>query len=386
MMRSAPALRAARLALEGANADVTTAGEAPNPQLSVNSTAINFRTGTGSGAPWDKQADSVVRVDQEFERGGKRALRVQTARAGEAAVSADLADAVRTTRLNVETAYYDLKVAQESVGIAAQLVQLQGRSLDAARLRLKNGDIASIDAARLEIEMVRADADLSSAQTAQRDAQLTLGQLLGISPTESMFDAADSWPEPQTVNVDGTHIDARPDVEAAQARLQQAQKSYALAQAQRTHDITFGVQFERDPQPFTGANSWGVGFSVPLFLRNKYEGEIRRAAADRRSADEAVRTVRLGAATECERALIEMQGASDRLTKFQNSIAERAKSAAQAAEYAYTHGALGLTDLLDARRAFQAIALDEIAARSSYAKARAAWRAATENGENAHAY
>lgn len=382
-MRSAPTLRAARVALEGANADITTAGEALNPQLSVNSTAINFRNGTGSGAPWDKQADSVLRVDQQFERGGKRALRIQAAQAAETAAAADLADSVRTTRLSVETAYYDLKVAQESVGIATQLVQLQNRSLEAARLRLKNGDIASVDAARFEIEMARAEADLSSAETTRRGAQLTLAQLLGASQGETVLEATDEWPEPQTLATDSARVDARPDVEAAQARLQQAQKSYALARAQRTRDITFGVQFERNPQPLSNPNSWGVGFSVPLFLRNRYDGEIRRAAADRRSADEAVRTVRLSATTECERALVEMRGASDRLTKFQNSVIKRAKSAAEAAEYAYTHGALGLTDLLDARRALQAITLDELGAHAAYAKARAAWRAATEDSPTA---
>ena len=58
----------------------------------------------------------------------------------------------------------------------------------------------------------------------------------------------------------------------------------------------------------------------------------------------------------------------------------QARKAADAEEYAYSRGSLALTDLLDARRSLQAVLLDTLNARATYAKALAAWKAATSVG------
>ena len=52
--------------------------------------------------------DSSVRIDQQIERGGKRALRVDNAQYLEQASRADLADVRRQLKLAVAQAYYDL--------------------------------------------------------------------------------------------------------------------------------------------------------------------------------------------------------------------------------------------------------------------------------------
>ncbi|HYM36330.1 MAG TPA: TolC family protein [Steroidobacteraceae bacterium] len=381
MRENTPALRIARYAYEASNADVVTAAEGPNPQLSINSSAIKYSEGSGPGTLWEKQIDSIVRVDQQIERGGKRGLRGKAARAGEQAAAADYADTLRTSRLNLAQAYFDLKFAQEAERIAASLIEVQAQSLRAAQLRFKDGDIASVDFSRLQIEAARAEANFSAARNQRRDAQLTLAQLLGLKDCLdndcAELQASDPWPAPLN---DRALVDSsvRPDVRAAQARSEQAQANVALAQAQRTRDVTVGVQFEHYPQPSTNANSVGVGFSVPLFLRHRYQGEIQRANADRHVAEETLRNVQLVAASDRAHAAADLFGSRERLRHFEGSIVEKAKAAAEAAEYAYLRGALNLTDLLDARRAMQSVELDELSAQTAYAKALAAWRAETD--------
>jgi cobalt-zinc-cadmium efflux system outer membrane protein len=140
-----------------------------------------------------------------------------------------------------------------------------------------------------------------------------------------------------------------------------------------------GLQFERNPQVSAdNPNSIGVGFSVPLFVRHRYAGEIRRAEADQRLAAENFHATLLDAKAERARAAAELNGARERVEQFKTAIVEKANSTAQAAEYAYSHGALDLTDLLDARRAMQAITLDALSAQSAYAKALSSWRAAND--------
>jgi cobalt-zinc-cadmium efflux system outer membrane protein len=381
MRQKTPALRIARYTYDARSADVAIAAEAPNPQLSINSSSINYGNGVGSGPPWQKQADTIVRVDQQIERGGKRVLRGQVANASEQAAAADYAEALRIGRRALAQAYFDLKFAQDAEQLAASLVDIQAQSQRAAQLRLGAGDIAPVDLSRLEIEVARAAADLSTARNTRRDAQLLLASLIGIKDCIDQdctkLEASDVWPAP--VNSRATLQDVtRPDVRAAQARNEQAQANITLARAQQTRDITIGMQFEHYPVGNGNPNSVGLGLSVPLFLRHRFQGEIQRATADRRVAEETLRNVELAAAIDRARAAADLEGARDRLHHFEGAIVEKAKAAAEAAEYAYSRGALNLTDLLDARRAMQAVAIDALSAQSAYAKALAAWRAETD--------
>ena len=376
-----PQLQASRLALEAARADVTVALEAPNPQFSWNSTSMNFHDGLGTGAPWDKRVDSVFRIEQQIERGGKRELRGKVAAKAAAAAGSDLQDTLRTSKLAIAQSYYDLKGAQEALQIASELADLQHQSLAAANLRLRAGAVADVDVARLQVELARAEADLVAAQTAKRVAQIALAQLLGLSSAAALFEATDDWPPITAGYSQESTLDDRPDVRAAHERVESAENSVALAKSQLTRDITLGAQYERYPQPDIGPNTWGIGFSVPVFLRSHYEGEIARASADRRAAEQQLQQARLAAQAERDLAAAQLQGAVQRVKKFQEELVTQARKAADAEEYAYSRGALSLTDLLDARRSLQAVLLDAVGARAAYAKSLAAWRAATAGAQ-----
>ena len=52
----------------------------------------------------------------------------------------------------------------------------------------------------------------------------------------------------------------------------------------------------------------------------------------------------------------------------------RTRSILSLAEFAYKNGAIGVMDLLDARRTLRAIQIDAATAQADYAKALAAWQ------------
>ena len=54
---------------------------------------------------------------------------------------------------------------------------------------------------------------------------------------------------------------------------------------------------------------------------------------------------------------------------------------AKAAEFAYAKGAMGIMDLLDARRTLRQVQVEAAVARSEHAKALAAWRLQAEYGK-----
>ncbi len=376
-------LQAARRAVEAAEANTLAAGAPPNPTLSLGVGAINPSAGVGAG-PWrEKTVDSSLRIDQVIERGDRRDLRIANARSLESASAEDLSDTHRLQRLALRSAYYDLLFAQDKVEIARDTITLFEGSIRAAELRLKAGDIASVDVARLRVDALRAQNDARAAEADRRRAQLALAYMIGAEGDAIGIRAVDSWPSIVIDNANGTAdelIDRRPDVRAAKSRLEAAQKARDLARSLRTRDVTIGAQFDHYPigggtNSFGSGNSYGVFMSVPLFARYYYEGEIRRAEVDYNAALEALDKVRAQARAELSRVLSDLQAAAERLQRYDESLLVEAKKAADSAEFAYKNGAIGVMDLLDSRRTLRAIQVDSASARNDYSKALSAWLA-----------
>ena len=370
-------LQAARRAVEAAEAATLSAGQQPNPNLSLGTININPSRGIGAGSLREKAVDSTIRLDQLIERGNKRELRVATAQKLEAASGEDLADVLRQQRLALRGSYYDLLLAQDRVAISAGTAALYQQSLRAADLRLKAGDIATSDVSRIRVDALRAQNDARAAEADRKRAQLALAYMIGAEQRADQLKATDAWPAPQaaaTTDLDEL-IERRPDVRAARARIEAANAGRELARSLRTRDVTVGAQFEHYPDIYGNtSNSYGVGVSVPLFTRYYFEGEIAQAESAYNSAIDNVERTRAVARSEMAKALSDVTAAAERLARFQDNLLAEAKKSADSAEFAYKNGAIGVMDLLDARRTLRAIQLDAAAAQADYAKALAAWQ------------
>ncbi len=378
-------VQAAGRMIEGAQADRVAAGARPNPSLALNTSSINTHQGVGSGNLRDKQIDSVIGLQQLFERGNKRELRMAAADQNIKASRGDYAEIERQQTIVLYSAYYDLVAAQEKVLIANDTAGSFQKTVDAVQRRLKAGDIAASDVSRIRVDALRAQNDARGAETDRRKAQAALAYVIGAERSADTIAAADSWPDvsetPVMPAVDSI-IDGRADVQAAQARIAAAERSRELARALRTRDVTASVQFEHSPGDTGGANnSFGIGVSVPLFTSYYYEGEIRRAEVDLQTARDNSERVRAQALGEILTSRAQLEAARDRVGRFRESLLAEAQKAADAGEYAYSRGAIGVMDLLDSRRQLYATRLDAAAAFVDYAKALAAWQAAIKTSQ-----
>lgn len=372
-------LIASRRALVGAQADRLTAGQRPNPEFSVSTLSIDPRR-IGAGPPWEKSADTALQISQSIERGGKRDLRSAAADHNVLAAALDVEETQRQQRFMLRQAYFDLRLSQERVSISRETVMAFRRTLDAANLRLKSGDIASADVSRITVDALRAENDLRQNAADLERARVALAYLIGLEARAAGIEAIDPWPDlaPLPDMPGNEALDARPDVRAAAERANAARKAAQLAVAQRSRDVTVFAQFERFPGQQQN-NTIGFGVSVPLFLNYSYEGEIRRAESDRYAAQDNVERVRALARTEIARAWSDLSSARERVDRFEGQLLASARRAADASEFAYKRGALGVMDLLDARRSLNATQLDAAAAHADHAKALASWRAAVGN-------
>lgn len=373
-------LQLARTAVAGAAADVRAAGQVPNPQVSLNTLSISPWSGYGAGGWKDKKMDTQLRLDQVIERGGKRELRVKAAEARLDAARSDLDDTGRQQLLALQSAYYDLLLAQDRRRVAQDAADLYGKGLEAGKLRQRAGDISQVDLARLQIDKSRADNDVRQAQANLEQAQAALAYLIGQERESRQLQAGDDWPALRDGDLAASDLEQRPDVAAARQRLAAAESARDLARAQKKRDVTVGVQLEHNLQN-APANSYGFGVSVPLFVWHEYEGEIARAEADLDAARRQYAMTLAQAVGSVDQARSAVLSARERRQRLETGLLADAERVAKAAEFAYSKGAMGLMDLLDARRTLRQVQVEAATARAEYAKALAAWRLQAEYGK-----
>jgi cobalt-zinc-cadmium efflux system outer membrane protein len=368
-------LLASRRAAAAAEAGVTMAGARPNPTVSLNTSGINARL------PGDHAyLDTILRIDQPIERGGKRDLRVGVADALLAASRSDESDSLRQQRLLARAAYFDLKAAEARDRLSADSAALAHQVLAKAELRLKAGDLAPADVARIRTDTLRADSDASQATVDHQRAQQLLASLLAMESDATRLATADPWPRLGPLPANAGDIDSRPDVIAARHRVDAAEKAVDLARSQQVRDVTVGAQFERNNQD-PGANLVGVGVSVPLFTGYDFRGEIRQSYVALDAARDDLERVKAAAAANVSQAAFEAERLSARARQLRDEALPAARRAAAAVQLAFSQGAASVLDVIDARRSLHAVEIDTANGLADAAKARAAWAAATNRQE-----
>ncbi len=369
----------ARRALDASRADRISAGAAPNPSVTLGAGVVNPQSGLLKAA-----SPKSARLEQLIERGNKRELRIAQADRLESAAGADLDDTLRQQWLAVSSAYFDLLLAQERLALASETAELFGRSVEANELRLRAGDVAAADVSRLRVDALRAQNEVRAAEADLVRARLSVAYLLGVEREAATLRAADRWPVVEDLRLaesDDSLVERRPDVRAARQRVEAAARARDLARALATRDVTVGAGIDHYPNSETNTlgagTSVGVSVTFPLFVRYAYEGEIARAESDLLTAQDLAERIGAQARAELAAARSDLDAAAARLRRFEQSLLSEARRSVDYAEFAYRNGALGVIDLLDARRTFRAVSLDAAAARADYAKAWSRWRAGT---------
>ena len=369
-----PQIQNAKAIIEGAKADILTAGARPNAVLSVNVSGVDksqYQYGIQMNA-----LDTIVRVDQAFERGNKRDLRLAKANDLTQASLWDLQETLRQERFRVVSAWLELRVSEQRLTIAEANLAHAERVNEKAKLRFKSGDLSGADLGRIESDYARL---LAEAQTARRDktrASALLSSLLGSEMQAQPLGTHGSWPDlmshQEAEKFLETVFEKRADVQAARARLSAAKQAIELARAQRTRDVTIGLHYERNNP--TVINSVGGGIAVPLFTGNNFEGDIRRSMAEMTQAEISMLQTERNANTESRLLIRELDEANARLRSLQDMALQSARRTDRAADIAYSRGAMSTFEYLDAKRAYRVAEVEALSARADAARAATAIR------------
>jgi len=370
-------VRLALQSLRAAQADLQIAGQRPNPTFSTGVGQYSTTVGAGSGGPFDKQVDWLARLDQPIERGNKRDLRVQTASQSLRAAGWSAADMLRQQQLALANAWIDLWGAQEKSRLQRELTALYRNTYDSAQRRLKAGDIAASDVARIDLDLQRAETDRIAANTDLIRARFVLASLLAMEPQAPQLKVISPWPasEPASTTIVPLGDAERPDLQAARAQQAAADSQAKLARSLQTRDISIGLQVDRFAPPTGFGTTLGAYVSIPLFVNHRYEGEIARAEADRDFAAAARERLEQQARADQQRLLEARLGARLRRERIEREALPVAERVATNAELAYRKGAGTVLELIDALRQLRALQLEALAVRLDEDRADAAARA-----------
>ena len=362
-------LQIAKNQLEMAKADTLSAAQRPNPQLSYNMNNV----GTGRDHRYLNGSDHVIRLDQTFERGDKRDLRMKSADYRLNASQEDLNSITRQSRTLLYQLYYQLLLAQEKLRITEESAELYVKTFEVAQLRFKAGDISAAELSRIDLDKLRLDNDVFQARNNLKQAQIDLGIYIGEELNAPLLKASDAWPYiTPSLYQKPMNIENRADIKAAKLRLSAAETNRELAMALKKRDITIGAQIEHNSLDLE-SNTVGIGVSIPLMTGYAYEGEIARAESEYQSAFLELDHAHAYAISEINKARGDLKTAEARVAHYDDNLLKEADKVLQSAEFAYKQGAQSVMDLLDARRTYKATLIESTAARADYASALAAW-------------
>jgi cobalt-zinc-cadmium efflux system outer membrane protein len=363
-------LQIAKNQLDMAKSDTLSAAQRPNPQLSYNMNNV----GTGRDHRYLNGSDHVVRIDQTFERGDKRDLRMRSADYRLNASQEDLNSITRQSRTLLYQLYYQLLLAQEKLRITEESADLYVKTVDVAQLRFKAGDISAAELSRIDLDKLRLDNDVFQARNNLKQAQIDLGIYIGEELNASSLKATDSWPNiTANLHQNAINIENRADIKAAKLRLSAAETNRELAMALKKRDITIGAQVEHNSLDLE-SNTVGIGVSIPLMTGYAYEGEIARAESEYQAAMLELDHAHSYAISEVNKARGDLKTAEARVMHYDDNLLKEADKVLQSAEFAYKQGAQSVMDLLDARRTYKATQIEAASARADYASALAAWQ------------
>ncbi|OAI09608.1 transporter [Methylomonas methanica] len=364
-------LIAAQYNIDQSRADAVIAAAIPNPTLGVQISELSNRPNMGSNASGCNHDAGVscgpaeyFSFSQLIEVAGKRGLRIQSSGFATQAAESDFRDAVRIFSNMVRDAYYDLLLAQKNRWLAQEIVDHYQTISNANQLRMKNGDIAESDFLRVKMEAMRAQSDLDTAQTAVEQAQAGLAVILRWPNDGLHFEAKEQWPDTKDIGQNlskdelmNKALQQRPDLLADKQRAAQSEKELELARHLKYPDVTVNAGYARDPSN-NALNSFFVGVSVPVPLFNQYQGESDKAAVALNQNQLAVEQTELGIRSDVANALATWNSADKIVQRFQSGLLDDALAVRNSAELAYSKGATGVLDFIEAQRSYKNVMRD----------------------------
>jgi cobalt-zinc-cadmium efflux system outer membrane protein len=344
------AVAAARRRRAIREANIRTAGQIPNPDLSVEITRDTPHQAVVLGVP--------------VEMNGRRGRRIDLAKEELALADVDVQVELRTLRRDVRLAFYALVAAEDRARLSTDALDIARRLHDAAQSRFEAGAVPRLEVLQADLGVARAEADLERARQLRAAAQATLNGVFSLSPDQPLVvsgDAMVSVAIPTAAAAMTLATAANTDLVALDRQIAIEARRVDLLKAERVPTPVFSVGGVFDaPGEFKAGPRAGVSVELPLFSRN--QGEISASVAT---------TAQLRAAREATRRRIESEvyaviakaGANrQHVDTFRQRLVPTATELEGLAQESYAAGRTSVLGVLEAQRSLRDLRLEALQA------------------------
>jgi cobalt-zinc-cadmium efflux system outer membrane protein len=332
----------------------------PSPMLDLSGS-----TGKPLGTIGEEQYGAAV--SQSIETFGKRAKRIRVADYSIGITEADFQQRSAELAYQIRTGYAEVCAERQKVKLLADLIGFNQDSLRLTEARVKEGDVAPLEANLLKVEIARAEVSLKRAQGRLASAEFDLRRLAGLDES-TPIPASNSAPAPppplETLKQQA--LEKRPDLMSARFQEEQESAGIALAKAEAKPDVTLSAGYSRQNSQFDGLfgfNSSGTlspirdqvdiltfGISVPLRTSRSGLGNVQAASAKASGARQRREFLERNIPLEVEAAYQRWRTATDSLQMLQNGVLDPSSANLSVIREAYKLGQLRLLDVLNEQR------------------------------------
>ncbi len=307
------------------------------------------------------QADAnMIGIRQKFPFFGKLALKEKIAIQEAKVVEQELRAKEREIISRVKTAYADLFMADKSIEILREQLEIMRNVIRATEARYQVGRVTQQDVFKALLEQSDIMNQLIVAEEERRAGEVKVNVVMNRPPQTPIQVPTDLMAPDVTLSlsaIEDLALANRPELRGAEQEIERTERMYELADRNRKFpDFMVGWDYWRMPTDMT-KNRYAamVNITIPFSPwtvgRRNYEveetlAEIRAAKASR----DATRNMTLREVGESQ---AKLQAARRSLELFREGILSQAELSFRAAMAAYQTGRVEFTALLEAQRALR---------------------------------
>lgn len=398
-LEQSPDLQAFSWEIRAAEARTIQAGLRPNPELSLEIEEVRWNSGPGTVSntisvgvkpsfgfervreqgvrSGFSEAEITLSVSQLIELGGKRTKRIRLAERERElaqwdyeATRANVVESVATAFVHVLASQERLKLQTELVTLAEQVHQTVSKQVQAGAVSPLEENRAKVILDSTRIEQERAARELEAARSA---LAATWGEKRAAF--ERAVGHLDDIHDVPALEVLESNIKQNPDVARWATEMARREAAFELTRAQRIPNPTVGLGFRSTSIGSRGATAYGfdtdgafgfnhtrsddessqdnrfvLGFSIPLPIFDRNQGNIKEAEHLVQKTSEERRAAESTSFATLAETYQEILAAHNEIQLLTKNILPTATETFEKTQEGYRQGKFGYLDVLDAER------------------------------------
>jgi cobalt-zinc-cadmium efflux system outer membrane protein len=336
------------------------AGVLPAPTLGLNGA-------TGKPLGTVGQEEYGAEYSQPIETFGKRDKRIRVAEFSVGIAEAEFQQRSLQLAFEIEATYAEVSAERSKLKLLSDLIGLNHNTLRLTEARVKEGDVAPLEAGLLNVEISRAEVSQRSAQGRLTSAELELRRLVGLERDTPIPNA--DLPAPAPIDLDNLKRDAlvnRADLKTARLQEEQEAAGIDLAKSEAKPDVNLSAGYTRQDNEFDGLFGFdnrgalspirsrddilNFGVTIPLRTSRSGAGNVQAAIARTSGARLRREYLERNIPNEVEDAYQRWRTASESLQMLQSGVLDPSTSNLSVIREAYKLGQLRLLDVLNEQR------------------------------------